>query len=82
MHLKRYMDSRDISNLEFANMLKKFDPNIEISESAVRNYREGLRTPTLRVALAIKEVCKKKVSLTDLLINRSEELKYDGQDDF
>jgi DNA-binding transcriptional regulator YdaS (Cro superfamily) len=75
MDLKNYLDSRNISNREFADML-------DISENAVRNYREGLRQTPLHIALRIRKATKGKVSIHDLLLKRYWDPNDDKEDDF
>lgn len=67
MDLKMYLESRNIENKEFADM-------VGISPGAVSNYKNGIRTPTLAIAIKIKDVTKGKVSIHDLLLKKEDEI--------
>jgi transcriptional regulator with XRE-family HTH domain len=60
VHIKEYLASRNLSRREFSLL-------INVSESAIAQYAQSRRTPTLLIALLIEEVTKRKVSLEDLL---------------
>ena len=63
MDLSEYLESRNISKKEFADMCG-------ISPGAVSNYCAKKRIPNLSIAMRIKEVTKGKVSLHDLLTGK------------
>jgi len=60
MQLKEYLDSRNLSFAEFAEL-------IGVSKSCISHYVNKKRNPSLYTALRIREVTKGKVSLEDLL---------------
>lgn len=60
MRLAEYLESRNISRSEFADM-------IGISKAAVSNYVNGLRLPNLLTTMAILHATKEKVKIGDLI---------------
>lgn len=61
MEIKQYLDSRNISQKEFAELMG-------ISEAAVSHYYNRRRTPHLEIAMRIVGFTKGKVDYKDLLV--------------
>jgi len=62
MDLKYYLDSRNISRKEFAEM-------VGVDASTISNYIHFRRKPTLEIGRMIEKVTKGKVTIDDLLVH-------------
>jgi predicted transcriptional regulator len=62
MDLKEYLESRNISQQDFAKML-------DISQTAVSNYVIYKRLPSTEIARAIEVATKGKVTVDDMIEN-------------
>ncbi len=69
MDLKLYLESRNISHIEFAKM-------IGASKSAISNYLCYRRVPSLEIGRAIEKVTNGKVTIDDLLAYKECEKHY------
>jgi DNA-binding transcriptional regulator YdaS (Cro superfamily) len=63
MKLSRYMDTFGYSNPNMVELLRK--QGVNVNHSYISRLKHGQRTPSLRVALAIEDATKGRVTPYD-----------------
>lgn len=80
MDLREYLESRNLENKEFAEMVTRAT-GVSVSDSAISTYKMRKRIPSLEIALAIQKATKGKVSFEDMLILRPKERPEEEEPD-